>query len=309
MPESNLAGVPASSVATYTDSGHNSGNPPPAAMSSTPNTPVKVDNPMPHRLPEGENAAPLEVIGTTASDKLVIIMVGLPATGKTHIAKRICRFLSFFHDIPSQIFNVGDYRRQLCGANMPASFYDPSNEEGAAARHMACDAALADLVEYVKKDGVRVAAFDATNSTKERRQHILGVLDAAGIGAKRMFVESICDQEEVSEVTSAVPHLSWIYVPFCCVCTVAHSGLAYFPLVSLSCWKKTFARLNSALPTTVIWIRRQPWTTLNVVVAFILTITNPSMNQMVHTLRLSTVDSSLSPTFVATCHSRLFTLS
>ena len=40
-----------------------------------------VDNPTPHRLPEGENAAPLEVIGTTASDKLVIIMVGLPATG------------------------------------------------------------------------------------------------------------------------------------------------------------------------------------------------------------------------------------
>ena len=25
-----------------------------------------VDNPTPHRLPEGENAAPLEVIGTTA---------------------------------------------------------------------------------------------------------------------------------------------------------------------------------------------------------------------------------------------------
>jgi hypothetical protein len=40
-----------------------------------------IDNPTPHRLPEGENAAPLEVIGTTASDKLIIIMVGLPATG------------------------------------------------------------------------------------------------------------------------------------------------------------------------------------------------------------------------------------
>jgi hypothetical protein len=36
---------------------------------------IFVDNPTPHRLPEGENAAPLEVIGTTASDKLIIIMV------------------------------------------------------------------------------------------------------------------------------------------------------------------------------------------------------------------------------------------
>lgn len=34
----------------------------------------QIDNPMPHRLPEGENATPLEVTGTTASEKLVIIV-------------------------------------------------------------------------------------------------------------------------------------------------------------------------------------------------------------------------------------------
>lgn len=156
-----------------------------------------VDNPMPHLLSEGENATPLEVIGSAATDKLAIIMVGLPATGKTHIAKRICRFLSFFHDIPAQIFNVGDYRRQLCGAQMPASFYDPANKQAFAARLMACDAALADMIDYLKQDGVRVAAFDATNSTKERRRHILKALQDAGIGAKKMFVESVCDDEEL----------------------------------------------------------------------------------------------------------------
>ena len=81
-------------------------------------------------------------------------MVGLPATGKTHTSKRIQRFLGknnnsplptttpppphltmtflieFFHDIPCQIFNVGEYRRKICGINMPASFYDNDNKEG-----------------------------------------------------------------------------------------------------------------------------------------------------------------------------------
>jgi predicted kinase len=156
-------------------------------------------NPLPHVLPEGDNAAPLEVMGSSAaSDKLVIVMVGLPATGKTHIAKRICRFLSFFHDIPSQIFNVGDYRRQLCGAQLPASFYNPSNVNGVAQRKVACDAALADLMEYINFDGVRVAALDATNSTKERRIHIVSTLKKEKNNIKCIFIESICDDEAVS---------------------------------------------------------------------------------------------------------------
>lgn len=154
-------------------------------------------NPLPHVLPEGDNAAPLEVMGSSASDKLVIVMVGLPATGKTHIAKRICRFLSFFHDIPSQIFNVGDYRRQLCGAQKPASFYNPENADGVAQRKVACDAALADLMEYMSLDGVRVAALDATNSTKERRKHITATLKKEKNNIKTIYVESICDDEAI----------------------------------------------------------------------------------------------------------------
>ena len=36
-----------------------------------------VYNPMPHIIPEGENAAPLGVIGCTATEKVIIIMVGV----------------------------------------------------------------------------------------------------------------------------------------------------------------------------------------------------------------------------------------
>lgn len=65
-------GVPASTA--HSDQGNNNRMRMPPSL-------VAIDNPTPHLLPEGENAAPLEVIGTTASDKLVIVMVGLPATG------------------------------------------------------------------------------------------------------------------------------------------------------------------------------------------------------------------------------------
>ena len=157
-----------------------------------------VDNPTPHVLETGENATPLEVIGSTATDKLIIIMVGLPATGKTHTAKRICRFLSFFHDIDSQIFNVGDYRRKICGEKMPASFFDPLNEEAVAQRALACNAALDDMMIYMTKPNVRVAVYDATNSTKERRSYLLNKLKNSSIGAKIMFIESICDNQVVS---------------------------------------------------------------------------------------------------------------
>jgi len=158
-------------------------------------------NPLPHVLPEGDNAAPLEVMGGStyaASDKLVIVMVGLPATGKTHIAKRICRFLSFFHDIPCKVFNVGDYRRHLCGAQLSHEFYSPTNVDGVAQRKVACDAALADLMDYMAEGGVRVAALDATNSTQARRAHIVATLKGKQKNnIKCIFVESICDDDAI----------------------------------------------------------------------------------------------------------------
>lgn len=158
-----------------------------------------IDNPKPHVIPEGQNATPLEVVGATASDKLIIIMVGLPGAGKTFVSKRICRYISFFQDIPSQIFNVGDYRRELCGPNLPASFYDPENSDAMKSRDKACDAALDDLVEYVKKDGVRVAVYDATNSRTENRTKILKRLADENIGVKKMFLEYVVDDERLLE--------------------------------------------------------------------------------------------------------------
>jgi hypothetical protein len=80
---------------------------------------------------------------------------------------------------------------------MPASFYDPTNEEGSTSRVKACNAALDDLIAYMKQEGVRVAAFDATNGTRERREYLMQSLKSSGIGAKIIFLESLCDNQQV----------------------------------------------------------------------------------------------------------------
>lgn len=46
--------------------------------------------------------------------KLVIIMVGLPARGKSYITKKIARYLNWLQH-PTRIFNVGDRRRVAAG--------------------------------------------------------------------------------------------------------------------------------------------------------------------------------------------------
>ena len=45
----------------------------------------------------------------------VICMVGLPARGKTYIAKKLARYLNWI-GITTKVFNVGEYRRQATTA-------------------------------------------------------------------------------------------------------------------------------------------------------------------------------------------------
>ncbi|KIW99457.1 uncharacterized protein Z518_11196 [Rhinocladiella mackenziei CBS 650.93] len=50
--------------------------------------------------------------------KLIIIMVGLPARGKSYIVKKIARYLNWLQH-PTRIFNVGDRRRVAAGVGPP----------------------------------------------------------------------------------------------------------------------------------------------------------------------------------------------
>lgn len=166
---------------------------------------------------------------------MVIVLVGLPARGKSFVARKLVSFLEWY-GCSCKIFNVGKYRRRAyaeltssetgaCDAN----FFDSQNKEAAALREEVARIALQDMLRWLddedadsdedKEDGSRrstgsgttfgmhddatdrIAIYDATNSTDKRRRWIL---DECTSRAKRpgkptgcIFVESICDDEEL----------------------------------------------------------------------------------------------------------------
>ena len=70
--------------------------------------------------------------------KLYVAMVGLPARGKSTLAKRIRDGL-MTEGIAARLFNNGDMRRALIGAeSTDPNFYDPNNKLGREAREMIC---------------------------------------------------------------------------------------------------------------------------------------------------------------------------
>lgn len=128
-------------------------------------------------------------------DKVVLVMVGLPARGKSFLAGKIGRYLRWLgHD--ARVFNVGNYRRERVGQQKPASFFDPANREGHEARQRVALQALEDALRWLREGG-QVAIYDATNSTRQRRA--LLAERCRRDGAEVLFVESICHDASIVE--------------------------------------------------------------------------------------------------------------
>ncbi|KAK5175284.1 Fructose-2,6-bisphosphatase [Saxophila tyrrhenica] len=142
----------------------------------------------------GKSSSKTNGVGVQVEDtRICVVMVGLPARGKSLIAQKVVRYLGWL-SISAKCFNVGSYRR----TNTPqpnASFFDTSNKEGERLRRAAAEAAVTDMVKWFKSPGNLIAILDATNSTKDRRRWIKDRCDSEGI--ETLFVESKCDEEDL----------------------------------------------------------------------------------------------------------------
>jgi broad specificity phosphatase PhoE len=129
-----------------------------------------------------------------AKGKLAIVMVGLPARGKTFIARKVARYLSWSGH-PTRVFNVGAYRRDRLGSFQRHSFFDPDNLEAVRARTDLMQLALKDMLAWLRREDSQVGVYDATNSTEQRRAVVREECEAAG--HRVVFIESICDDPEI----------------------------------------------------------------------------------------------------------------
>lgn len=129
---------------------------------------------------------------------IAIIMVGMPARGKSYIANRISVYLTWLGYL-AKIFNVAEYRRKAFGQNLTHDFFDSENLESSQKRLQAAVMALDDMIDCLTSANIQVALYDATNATEERRKLIADRLSALNIPF--LFIESICTDLSLISLT------------------------------------------------------------------------------------------------------------
>ncbi|GAB7080563.1 bifunctional nucleoside/nucleotide kinase/histidine phosphatase family protein [Megalodesulfovibrio paquesii] len=125
-------------------------------------------------------------------EKLYIVLMGLPATGKSVLARKLQETLAG-DGRAIRIFNNGDVRRRLFPRNTSfAEFYNPDNRQYSALRD---EIALINIYEAKNwlLEGGEIAVLDATNVSRGRRAKIESHLHEHPI----LYIETVNNDPEL----------------------------------------------------------------------------------------------------------------
>ena len=127
--------------------------------------------------------------------KLVIVMVGLPARGRSTMARKLGRTLEM-DGVRVRIFNNGELRRKLDTdfSTSSSEFFSPANVQGKEMRERISQLNIEQAQAFLQEGG-EVAVIDASNVTRERRRNI----DAAFPALPMLYVECVNADEEALE--------------------------------------------------------------------------------------------------------------
>lgn len=146
---------------------------------------------------------------------VVVVMVGLPARGKSYISGALGRHLALL-GLRVRSFNAGELRRVSGQKGASADFFSASNAEGKAMRDQLAMQCTDDMLEWLYSGSERqssVSILDATNTTAARRRAVLDKCCAKALAVQQaheghsssvpplrvVFLESICDDPYMLE--------------------------------------------------------------------------------------------------------------
>eukprot|EP00124_Ichthyophonus_hoferi_P001387 Ihof_evm12s70 gene=Ihof_evmTU12s70 len=132
----------------------------------------------------------------TPTRPLLVVMVGLPARGKSFLSKKTTNYLNW-KGIRTRIFNVGAHRRVSClTVDQKSNFFSNSDLNAVNIREKLAYEVLQEALTFLATAG-DVAFFDVTNTTCQRRSQLLTQCAAHKSNPFVIFAESICDDPQV----------------------------------------------------------------------------------------------------------------
>ncbi|KAF7763469.1 hypothetical protein Agabi119p4_8006 [Agaricus bisporus var. burnettii] len=131
--------------------------------------------------------------------KILVLTVGLPARGKTHISRALERYLRWT-GVKTQVISMGDYRRKTLGGaqKLPPDYFSygarsPETEQLRKSVANGCEQLIWEFFD----SGGQVVIYDANNGTRAAREAMAEKFENKGIHI--IFLESCCDKQEVIE--------------------------------------------------------------------------------------------------------------
>ncbi|KAI4868288.1 bifunctional 6-phosphofructo-2-kinase/fructose-2,6-bisphosphate 2-phosphatase [Hypoxylon rubiginosum] len=155
-----------------------------------------------HDVPEDGDRAPAQLYSTMSgrlfhSGRIAIVMVGLPARGKTHIAVSLARYLGWL-GVKTRIFHLGDYRRATVGqgGHVPEDYFYPNASPASVVlRQKILKKCREDIYGWLNHENGQVAIYDAVNPTASGRRSL--AKEFAKHDVQTLFLESYVDDDNL----------------------------------------------------------------------------------------------------------------
>ena len=157
-----------------------------------------------HDLPADECMAPAQLYSTESgrlfhSGRIVIVTVGLPARGKTHISVAVARYLRWL-GVKTHSFHLGDYRRAYVGAKgeLPEDYFHVNaSTSSVLLRNKILKKCREEIIHFLNHENGQIAIYDAVNPLSTGRRALAREFEKHGV--QTLFIESHCTDERIIE--------------------------------------------------------------------------------------------------------------